>query len=206
MLGIHRHEKLDQGLTRVARETVERAAAHLADSTVDTATRMHEIRKRFKEIRAILRLGRFGLHGQLGELNAAFRDAARADARSTRCRGRAAGKRAPGDPVSDHRARGGWNGVVRVRAAPHVSQRPPRRTRRVAPRSLRLLGDHHDLWLLYEQRRHFGKVTAKRIGAIAERRLAEIEAAAFGKGSFAYAESPRAWSESIIAYWRAWHG
>ena len=65
-------------LTRIARERIGRAVAHLSDETADTATRVHEARKRFKEIRAILRLGRFGLDGDFAALNVAFRDAARA--------------------------------------------------------------------------------------------------------------------------------
>ena len=73
----------------------------------------------------------------------------------------------------------------------------------------RLLGDHHDIWALHahvaENRRRFGKVTIRRIAAVAERRLVEIERAIFEKGAFAYAESPRGWSESILAYWRAWN-
>src|SRR5438876_5728391 len=77
MLSLQRHETLDAGLTRIARQTIDRAAGHLADSNTDTATRVHEARKRFKEIRAILRLGRFGLDGDFSELNVAFRDTAR---------------------------------------------------------------------------------------------------------------------------------
>ena len=49
-----------------------------------------------------------------------------------------------------------------------------------------------------ENRRRFGRITTRRMNAIAERRLAEIEQAVFEKGAFAYAESPRAWSESIV--------
>src|SRR6266496_1804935 len=77
MLSLERQENLDAGLTRIARETIDRALAHLTDSTTDTATRVHESRKRFKEIRAVLRLGRFGLDGDFAALNVAFRDAGR---------------------------------------------------------------------------------------------------------------------------------
>jgi len=73
----------------------------------------------------------------------------------------------------------------------------------------RLLGDHHDIWALNahvaENRGRFGKITAQRMATVAARRLAEIESVIFEKGAFAYAESPRAWSESVVAYWRAWH-
>lgn len=74
---LHRHEKLDEGLTRIAGETVDRAVEHLTDDTANTATRVHETRKRCKEIRAVLRLGRYGLNGDFGVLNASFRDVGR---------------------------------------------------------------------------------------------------------------------------------
>src|SRR5258706_196550 len=77
MLSLQRHETLDVGLTRIARETVGQAVGHLTDSTVDIATRVHETRKRLKEIRAVLRLGRFGLDGDFSGLNIALRDTAR---------------------------------------------------------------------------------------------------------------------------------
>src|SRR5687768_13559042 len=57
----------------MARETIDLAIAHLTDSTPD----IHEARKRFKETRAVLRLGRFTLDGDFASLSRRFRDAAR---------------------------------------------------------------------------------------------------------------------------------
>jgi hypothetical protein len=279
MLSLQRHETLDAGLTRIARETVERAVAHLADVTADTATRVHETRKRFKEIRAVLRLGRFGLDGDFSGLNLAFRDTARelasareADAlvamarslrgttkdplerraltRVARLIDRPAedvdladlAARLPAITFNAHGTRWFERGLRRTyrsgrrafreaRAAPNAAAIHEWRKRVkdlwyeaqiVAPAwpevlnarvemlhdLSRLLGDHHDVWALdahvAENRRRFGKVTARRIAAVAERRLVEIERAIFEKGAFAYAESPRSWSKSIVAYWRAW--
>jgi CHAD domain-containing protein len=74
---LHRHERLDEGLTRIAGEAVDRAVEHLTDAAMNTVPRVHETRKRCKEIRAVLRLGRYGLEGDFGVLNAAFRGVAR---------------------------------------------------------------------------------------------------------------------------------
>ena len=77
MLSLQRQEGIGDGLTRIARETVDRASEHLADSKMDMATRVHETRKRFKEIRAVLRLGRFAPRIDFKAKNRWFRDAAR---------------------------------------------------------------------------------------------------------------------------------
>jgi hypothetical protein len=74
---LHRHERLDEGLTRIAGEISARAVEHLTDTTMNTAERVHETRKRCKEIRAVLRLGRYGLEGDFDVLNAAFRGVGR---------------------------------------------------------------------------------------------------------------------------------
>lgn len=74
----------------------------------------------------------------------------------------------------------------------------------------RLLGDHHDVCALAAaaggNRRRFGPKTSERIATLAERRRIEIETAIFDKGSFVYAEAPRAWSDRMVRYWRAWTG
>lgn len=261
----------DFELTRLARGQVERAMAYLSDGTADTATRVHEARKRFKEIRAILRLGRYGLAGDFATLNLAFRDAARALAPAREADALAgmvkALRRATRDPLE----RRALTRVARVLgdARPPVDIHPPalpaitfnapgaqwierglRKTYRdgrrafrearaqrtptaihewrkrvkdlwydmqiVAPASTRvealrelsrLLGDHHDVFELASHvagnRRLFGKVTVKRIAAVAARRLAEIEHAAFDKGALLYAAAARAWvdDDMIRAAW-----
>jgi hypothetical protein len=277
MLSLERLETLDAGLTRIARQTVEHVVVHLTDSTADTNERVHETRKRLKEIRAVLRLGRFGLDGDFGALNGAFRDAARqlASAREAdalvamakslhgttrdplerRALTRVARLLAEDQPAASlpaidfpvvtfaaHGTRWFERGLRRTYRGGRRAFRRARRERTAAaihewrkrvkdlwyetqivapawPEVLdarvemlhdlsRLLGDHHDVWALEshvaEHRRRFGKITAQRMAVVAALRLAEIEAAIFEKGAFAYAESPRAWSESIVAYWRAW--
>lgn len=76
MQSLEREERLGRGLTRIAREIVDRTVAHLTDPTEDAATRVHETRKRLKELRAVLRLGRFALD-DFQNLNFRFRDAGR---------------------------------------------------------------------------------------------------------------------------------
>ena len=279
MLSLERHESLDDGLTRIARLAIDLARGHLSDSAGDTATAVHEARKRFKEIRAVLRLGRYGLDGDFKTLNVAFRDTARALAPAREAAALAAmAKRLRArtrDPL-ERRAltrvarllredsgdrRGGlsstlpdvsfsargtqWfeRGLCRVYRDGRRAFRQARDLRTAAaihewrkrvkdlwyvteivapawpavmdPRAAmlhdlsRLLGDHHDVWTLNElvaqQRRRFGRFTVRRIAAIAARRLAEIEPAAFAQGALAYADSPRGWSGSVVAYWRAWN-
>lgn len=73
----------------------------------------------------------------------------------------------------------------------------------------RLLGDHHDICALAAaagDRHRFGPKTSERIAALTERRRIEIEAVIFEKGAFVYAEPPRAWSDRMVRYWRAWTG
>ena len=278
MLSLERQENLDAGLTRIARQTIDRAILHLTDSTMDTAARVHETRKRFKEIRAVLRLGRFGLDGDFAALNVAFRDAARQLASTREADALVAMARSLRRATRDPLERRALTRVARILVAgqtpadpPEVPQLPAvsfaahdtqwlerglRRTYRDGRRAFResraapnaaaihewrkrvkdlwyetqivapawpevmdaragmlhdlsrLLGDHHDVWALNahvaENRRRFGKLTVRRIAVIAARRIAEIESVIFEKGAFAYAESPRSWSESIVAYWRAW--
>src|SRR5262245_42998904 len=78
MLTLQRQESLDDGLTRIVQKTIEKDRTHLTESAEDISTATHEARKRFKEIRAVLRLGRYGLDGDFDALNVAFRDAGRA--------------------------------------------------------------------------------------------------------------------------------
>src|SRR5438132_9233319 len=77
MLSLERQETFDRGLSRIARDALDRASGHLTDLTEDTGARVHDARRRLKEIRATLRLGRFALQGDFTTLNEAFRDAAR---------------------------------------------------------------------------------------------------------------------------------
>lgn len=70
-------EPVGEGIRRILIEEIDKAIAQLADAKRKPATRIHDVRKRFKEIRAVLRLAR----KPLGELftieNLWFRDAGR---------------------------------------------------------------------------------------------------------------------------------
>jgi CHAD domain-containing protein len=75
MFSLQRDETAVEGLARVMRETIDRAAEELADQQADLPTRVHEARKRLKEVRAILRLARPALGEEFAVQNARFRDA-----------------------------------------------------------------------------------------------------------------------------------
>lgn len=278
MLSLRRDETTGGGLTRIARETIDLAIAHLTDSKPD----VHEARKRFKETRAVLRLGRFTLDGDFGSLNRRFRDAARqlAAMREADALIEIADALRPfaGDPLEkraltrvkrilsedreqvsepDHLDLAAQLAVARdelsfaegsfarglrrtyfdgrrwFRAA--LDQRTPESIHEwrkrvkdlwyhaqilapVWPELMsahtallhdlsRLLGDHHDVCALAAiagDRRRFGPKTSERLAALTERRRIEIETAIFEKGSFVYAERPRAWSDRMLRYWHAW--
>jgi CHAD domain-containing protein len=73
MLSLETGETIGGGLTRIARATLDHAVEHLAESPAD----IHNARKRLKELRAILRLGRYALGTRFQESDHAFRDAGR---------------------------------------------------------------------------------------------------------------------------------
>lgn len=78
-------EPVGDGVRRILIEQADRAIAQLADSKQKASKRVHDARKRFKEIRAVLRLIRKPLGATFGIENTWFRDAGRelADVRDT---------------------------------------------------------------------------------------------------------------------------
>lgn len=70
-------ESVPTAVRRVMLEQLVRARAELTDAHATHEKRVHEARKRFKEIRALLRLVRRPLGAQFAVENAWFRDAAR---------------------------------------------------------------------------------------------------------------------------------
>lgn len=74
---IERTETLHGAVQRIMDEQIVRARETLDDPKAPAAERVHDARKRFKEIRALLRLIRNPLGDQFAHENAWFRDAAR---------------------------------------------------------------------------------------------------------------------------------
>lgn len=74
---IERTETLHAAVLRIMDELIVRARETLARTDMPAAKRVHETRKRFKEVRALLRLVRGPLGKQFALENAWFRDAAR---------------------------------------------------------------------------------------------------------------------------------
>jgi CHAD domain-containing protein len=70
-------ESLNDAVRRLISEEIDRAEAHLRDETTPPDERVHGVRKRFKEIRAVLRLIRPGLGSQFETENEWYRDAGR---------------------------------------------------------------------------------------------------------------------------------
>jgi CHAD domain-containing protein len=68
---------LTKAVRRVAREQVDRALGEIEDRELDRRTTVHQVRKRCKKLRGLLRLVRPGLGATYAAENAAFRDAAR---------------------------------------------------------------------------------------------------------------------------------
>ena len=67
---------LTEGLRRIARSQIETAIAEIDDPDLDPVTTVHQLRKRCKKLRGLLRLVRPGFNAYAEE-NAAFRDIAR---------------------------------------------------------------------------------------------------------------------------------
>ncbi|MCK8516356.1 CHAD domain-containing protein [Methylonatrum kenyense] len=74
---IKQGEKLGQSLWRLVKERLDGAAEALGGVSATELTGIHEARKRFKEIRAVLRLGRGVLGEQFGVENRWYRDRGR---------------------------------------------------------------------------------------------------------------------------------
>jgi CHAD domain-containing protein len=70
-------EPVGEAIQRILIEQIDRAIAQLADPKRKLATRIHDVRKRFKEIRAVLRLVRKPLGHNFASENIWFRDAGR---------------------------------------------------------------------------------------------------------------------------------
>lgn len=74
---IRRGEEPAAAVRRIARGEVDRARAEAADPKLDTHEAVHEVRKRCKKVRAVLRLVRSAIGGLYATENARFRDASR---------------------------------------------------------------------------------------------------------------------------------
>lgn len=70
-------ESVDAAIRRIAEEQIVRAREQLTDQKLPREKRVHEARKRFKEMRALLRLVREPLGDAFAVENAAFRDIGR---------------------------------------------------------------------------------------------------------------------------------
>jgi CHAD domain-containing protein len=75
---LRRKESLEQAFRRIAAEQLTRAATALAATDLSPERRVHDVRKRFKESRALLRLYRLALGDAFAEQNRWYRDAGRA--------------------------------------------------------------------------------------------------------------------------------
>lgn len=74
---LKRKESVMAGICRVVDEQVERAVGELTDGTLDRHKAVHQVRKRCKKIRGVLRLVRPALGDAYGVENRWYRDAAR---------------------------------------------------------------------------------------------------------------------------------
>lgn len=74
---IENDETLEEALRRIAGEQLDKAFDSLAGRSDDPHEAIHDVRKRCKKIRGLLRLARDGLGGTYSRENAALRDAAR---------------------------------------------------------------------------------------------------------------------------------
>lgn len=75
---LRRTETVPAGIRRIARERIDDAIAQLQRSGDDHAEGVHQARKRFKEIRAVLRLVRYEMGDRFRVENRWYRDTARA--------------------------------------------------------------------------------------------------------------------------------
>lgn len=71
------HESVQAGIRRIAREQIEKALAEIDDPQLDRHETVHQVRKRCKKIRGLLRLIRPAASNVYQRENVAFRDAAR---------------------------------------------------------------------------------------------------------------------------------
>ncbi len=74
---IREGESISKGIKRLVRQQLDRASKELADPELDVHESVHQARKRFKKIRAALRLVRGAIGETYKEENAFYRDAGR---------------------------------------------------------------------------------------------------------------------------------
>ncbi len=72
-----RDEPLPEGVRRIAKEQIDKALAELDDYTLDVHTVVHQVRKRCKKLRGLLRIVRPHCEEAYQQSNAVLRDAAR---------------------------------------------------------------------------------------------------------------------------------
>ncbi|MEQ8849488.1 CHAD domain-containing protein [Botrimarina sp.] len=70
-------EDLSSAVRRIAAEQIDKALAEIDDRSLDTPDTVHQVRKRMKKLRGLLRIARPGLGGSYKRENVALRDAAR---------------------------------------------------------------------------------------------------------------------------------
>ncbi len=75
--GFERTEDVETGLTRIAGEQIRKAIEEIGDSKLDATRTVHQVRKRCKKVRGLLRLVRSSFAGDYSAENALFRDLAR---------------------------------------------------------------------------------------------------------------------------------
>lgn len=73
----HRKEAVAVGFRRIAREQLQKAINEIHDREIDNDTTVHQVRKRLKKLRALVRLVRPGLGSTYKKLNTEFRDMGR---------------------------------------------------------------------------------------------------------------------------------
>jgi CHAD domain-containing protein len=74
---LKRREKVAKGIRRIACEQIDQALEEIADDDLDLDHTVHQVRKRCKKLRGLIRLVRGALGGRYRKENACFRDAAR---------------------------------------------------------------------------------------------------------------------------------
>ncbi|WP_153558836.1 CHAD domain-containing protein [Roseimaritima sediminicola] len=89
---IKREESLEQAVRRIACEQIDKAVAELDDPRLSRPQAVHQLRKRCKKLRGLLRLVRPAMEKTYAKENACFRDTAlTVGLRSTRNRYRIVG-------------------------------------------------------------------------------------------------------------------
>lgn len=74
---LKRSESIGEGVRRIAREQLEQGIADLTAGKLERHEAVHQVRKRLKKLRGLIRLVRPALGEQYATLNAAYRDAGR---------------------------------------------------------------------------------------------------------------------------------